>query len=294
MLSRAGRLVRRSFDQLTRTNDPRISVWYDSVAVQWVIDPSLSLEADTVLRANGEYVADGALNYTYLEFRERSDTKFTRRFDPAQASFDTGRYVGLPSGLVIPESYNGNPDPGQGIRNQHVSQLAPIYATGGSAGDILQSRLISAAEVHFILAEAALKGWNAGSAEDHYNQAIRLSLDTWDEGNDFEAFIAQPEVAYAGTLEQLITQKWVASWTVATEAWMDYRRTGFPALQVGPASDQPVVAVRFPYGNDELDNNTSNANAAIGRLEVTSYSGSVGADSPWSKMWLLQGTEAPW
>ena len=281
-------------DQLVNTNDPRISVWYDSVAVQWVPDPSLSLEVDTILRANGDYVDDGALTYTYLEFMERRGIKFTRRFDPDEASFDTGLYVGLPPGLTIPESYNGNPDPGQGIRNQHVSQLAPIYATAGSAGDILQARLISAAEVSFILAEAALKGWNVGNAEEHYTNAIRFSLDTWGKGGGFDDFIAQPGVAYEGTLEQLITQKWVASWTTATEAWMDYRRTGFPALQVGPASDQPVVAVRYPYGNDELDNNTSNANAAIDRLEVTQYSGSVGADSPWSKMWVLQGTGAPW
>jgi hypothetical protein len=75
---------------------------------------------------------------------------------------------------------------------------------------------------------------------------------------------------------------------------MDYRRTGYPDLQVGPASDQPVVAVRFPYGNDELNNNVDNANAAISRLEITPYSGAVGADSRWSKMWLLQGTNKPW
>ena len=281
-------------DQLTGTNDPRISVWYDSVAVQWVPDLSLPLETDTVLRVNGEYVDDGALTYTYLDFMDRRDTKFTRRFDPNEASFDTGLYVGLPPGLTIPESYNGNPDPGQGIRNQHVSQLAPIYATGGSAGDILQARVISAAEVSFILAEAALKGWNTGNAEEHYLNAIQFSLDTWGEGDRFDEFVGQPGVAFDGTLAQLMTQKWVASWTAATEAWMDYRRTGFPALQVGPAADQPVVAVRYPYGNDELDNNTSNTNAAIDRLEVTQYSGSVGADSPWSKMWLLQGTGAPW
>ncbi|MFP4096382.1 MAG: hypothetical protein ACLFUB_18010 [Cyclobacteriaceae bacterium] len=63
---------------------------------------------------------------------------------------------------------------------------------------------------------------------------------------------------------------------------------------MGPASDQPVVALRYPYGNDELNNNTSHTDAAIERLEVTQYSGAVGADSPWSKMWVLQGTARPW
>lgn len=281
-------------EQLTGSRDPRISVWFDSVAVQWVADPSLPVAVEDVIRAEGEVVDGEVVSYTYLEFMDKQDTKFTRRFDPAEASYDTDLYVGLPPGLTIPESYNGNPDPGQGTRNQHISQLAPIYATAGSPGDILKARIISAAEVSFILAEAALKGWNAGNAEEHYYNALQNSLDTWGKGGEYETFVGQPGVAFDGTMEQVMTQKWIASWTAATEAWMDYRRTGLPALQVGPASDQPVVALRFPYGNDELNNNTSNASAAIDRLEVTQYSGVVGADSPWSKMWLLQGTSKPW
>ncbi len=281
-------------DQMVSTHDPRISVWFDSVAVQWVADPGLPTDVEGVLRADGEVVSDGAVTYTYLEFMNKRDTKFTRHFNPNAASYDTSLYVGLPPGLTIPESYNGNPDPGQGTRNQHVSQLAPIYSTAGAAGDILKARIISAAEVSFILAEAALYGWNVGDAATHYNNAIQYSLNTWGRGDEYSSFMAEPGVAFDGTLQQVITQKWVASWTAATEAWMDYRRTGFPALQVGPASDQPVVALRYPYGGDELNNNTSNANVAIDRLEITQYSGSVGADSPWSKMWVLQGTGKPW
>ena len=175
-----------------------------------------------------------------------------------------------------------------------MSQLAPIYSTAGSRGSILKARIISAAEVSFILAEAALKGYAVGSAEDHYNDAIQHSLTTWGKGSEFNSFIAVPGVAFNGTVEQVITQKWVASWTAATEAWMDFRRTGFPALQAGPAATQPVVAVRFRYGNDELNNNTTNANAAVSRLEVTPYSGAVGANSQWSKPWIIQGTGEPW
>jgi len=279
-------------EQLTSTNDPRVSVWFDSVAVQWVPDPGLATDEEDFIRADGDPL--GVETFTYLEFQAMSDTKFTRHYNPNAVEYNDDVYVGLPPALIIPESYNGNPDPGQGIRNQHVSQLAPIYATAGSPGDILKARIISAAEVSFILAEAALKGWSVGNAEEHYNNAIMHSLTTWGKADEYDAFIAQPGVAYEGTLEQVITQKWVASWTAASEAWMDYRRTGFPNLQVGPASDQPVVAVRFPYGNDEYNNNTANTNAAIDDLEITSYSGAVGKDSPWSKMWLLQGTNKPW
>lgn len=280
-------------NQLVSTSDPRISVWFDPVAVQWEPDQQLDSEVEDILRVDGIPIETGEVTLSYLEFMEMRDTDFTRRFNPKMVNYDTGEYVGLPPGLLTPDSYNGNPDPGQGVRNQHVSQLAPVYATGGSPGDILKARIISAAEVSFILAEAALKGWNVGSAEDHYENAIMQSLMTWGKADAYDSFIAQPGIAYNGTVEQVMTQKWVASWTAATEAWMDYRRTGMPALEAGPASDQPVVAIRFPYGNDELNNNTSNANSAIENLEVTQYSES-GADSQWSKMWVLQGTGKPW
>jgi hypothetical protein len=274
------------------TNDPRISVWFDPVAVQWVADPGLATDVEDFIRANGQPLAVNT--YSYLQFQEMRGTKFTRRFNPNDVTYNDDLYVGLPPGLTIPASHNGNPDPGQGTRNQHVSQLAPVYATGGSKGSILKARIISAAEVSFILAEAALNGYSVGSAEDHYNDAIQHSLTTWGKGDKFSTFIAEPGVAFDGTVEQVITQKWVASWTAATEAWMDYRRTGFPALQAGPAATQPVVAVRFTYGNDELNNNTSNANTAATRLEVTPYSGAVGANSQWSKPWVIQGTGEPW
>lgn len=279
-------------DQLLDTNDPRISVWFDPVAVQWVAEPTLPEASEDEILADG--TPTGVVTYSYLEFQEMRNTKFTRRFNPNEVSYNDDLYVGLPPGLLVPSSYNGNPDPAQGTQNQHISHLAPIYATGGSPGSILKARLISAAEVSFILAEAALGGYNVGDAKGHYNDGIRHSLTTWGKADEYDTFIAEPGVDFEGTVEQVITQKWVASWTAATEAWMDFRRTGYPALQAGPASPQPVVAVRFPYGSDELDHNTENVNAAAKKLEITPYSGAVGANSAWSKPWIIQDTGKPW
>jgi hypothetical protein len=92
----------------------------------------------------------------------------------------------------------------------------------------------------------------------------------------------------------VIEQKWIASWSSATESWMDYRRTGLPALQTGPASPEPVLPVRFIYSDDETLRNESNANEAIDRLEETDYSNLRGANSQWSKPWIIQGTGKPW
>lgn len=280
-------------DQLVSTDDPRLEVWIDPVHCRWVPDEDLPTAVDPFIRKNGELL-EGVTALEDIEFMEAiaQGDVFTRRYNPnlVSADLDASLYVGLPAGLAQPSSYNLNPTPGQSVENQHVSQLSEIYRQGGD--DLLQARLISAAEVHFILAEAALKGWSVGNAEMHYQNGIRASLNAWNVGDQYDEFIQQ--VAFDGTLEQLIRQKWVASWTAATEAWFDFRRTGLPALTAGPAAAQPVLPVRFNYGSDELNNNEANALEAVGRLEITDYSGARGKDSQWSKIWLLQGTGKPW
>ena len=101
-------------------------------------------------------------------------------------------------------------------------------------------------------------------------------------------------VTFDGTLEQIMEQKWIAAWTAAAEAWFDYRRTGFPALEAGTIVKRPALPLRFYYSLDELDYNPDNASRAISGLEETSFSAPDGKNSAWSKMWVLQGTGKPY
>ncbi|MDH3650530.1 MAG: SusD/RagB family nutrient-binding outer membrane lipoprotein [Saprospiraceae bacterium] len=280
-------------DQLISSEDPRLSVWIDPVHCQWLADLDLETDLDIYIRKNGELM-DGVQTLKDEEFirlKGQGDI-FTRHYNPnmGAAHLDDNQYVGLPVGLRQPSSYNLNPTPGQSVENQHVSQLSSIYREGG--GDMLNARLITASEVSFILAEASLKGWSVGSAQIHYEEAIRNSLETWGVSDQFDMFIIK--VAYNGSLKQIMQQKWVSSWTYATESWFDFRRTGLPTLESGPAAAQPVLPVRFNYGLDELINNEENTQSAINQLEITPYSGARGNDSQWSKTWLLQETGKPW
>src|SRR5690606_398640 len=143
-------------------------------------------------------------------------------------------------------------------------------------------------------AEAALKGWSVGDAEHHYNEGVRQSLETWAVGDEYGDYINHAGVAYDGTVAQVIEQKWIASWTAATEAWFDYRRTGYPDLKAGPAALRQALPVRFYYMQDELGINRQNAEQALERLEVTAHSQADDKNSAWSKPWLLQGTGKPW
>mgnify|MGYP000883686782 CR=1 FL=1 len=107
-------------------------------------------------------------------------------------------------------------------------------------------------------------------------------------------YIAGADVKYNGTLQQIIEQKWIASWTAAQEAWFDYRRTGFPELKTGPQAKRSVLPVRFYYMLDERNLNKTNTESAMSKLETTPYSTVDGKNSPWSKPWVIQGTGKPW
>ena len=282
-------------NSLVATGDPRLKVWLAPVYVRWVADETLTTDVDKFIRKDG-VIQQGVSYLTDLVLlaEVKKGSKYTRHYNPKlyKGTLDTGEYVGVPAGLIQPDTYNNNPTPGQTVQNQHVSQLAEVYR--GSSGGLLKARLASSAEASFILAEAALKGWSVGTAQANYNAGVKNSLETWGVGSQYDAFIAKQGVAFNNTLAQVMEQKWLANWTMATEAWFDYRRTGLPALKAGPASPEPVVAVRFNYGDNEVNFNRTNADAAINKLEVTKHSGLRGKNSQWSKPWVLQGTNKPW
>lgn len=277
-------------EQLNTTNDPRRAVWFEPAQVRWVQDLTVT-GADDFMYIDG---VQSPFRPDWKDYRGATET-FTRHYNPNDVTYDDAEYVGIPAGIFQSENqfYNGNPVGGQGRHNIHVSMMTETFMDGqASPGDMLQSRIVSAAEMHFTLAEMALQGWNVGDAKTHYEAGIMNSLEVWGVADEYNTFIA--EVAYDGTVEQIITQKWVASFTSATEAWNDYKRTGYPELSVGPGAAQPVPAIRFGYGSDELNNNTANVNAGIESLEITPYSGQLGKDSPYSKQWVIQGTGTPW
>jgi hypothetical protein len=137
--------------------------------------------------------------------------------------------------------------------------------------------LIDYAEVEFLLAEAAARGFNVpGTAEEHYNNAITASILDWGgTEEDAQLYLANPGVAYstaAGDFRQKIgTQKWLALYNRGHEAWTEYRRLDAPALNTvaNPIADFPL---RYTYPVNEQNLNTRNydaASTAIGGDEVT-------------------------
>ncbi|MEZ4904980.1 MAG: SusD/RagB family nutrient-binding outer membrane lipoprotein [Spirosomataceae bacterium] len=275
-------------------NDPRLKVWFAPVYVRWVADETLPTAVDKFIRKDGVIQTVSYLTDIAFLAEVKKGAKFTRHYNPKlyTGTLDTNEYVGIPAGLRQPDYYNNNPTPGQTVQNQHVSQLAEVYR--GSSGGLLKARLASSAEASFILAEAATKGWAVGTAQSHYNAGVKNSLETWGVGAQYDAYIVKSGVAFNNTLAQIMEQKWIAGWTAASEAWFDYRRTGLPALKAGQASSEPVLPVRFNYGDNEINFNRTNTDNAINKLETTKHSGLRGKNSQWSKPWIIQGTGKPW
>ena len=127
--------------------------------------------------------------------------------------------------------------------------------------------IFNSAEVAFLRAEGALKGWNmGGTAKDFYNEGIRLSfsehgisgadsyitnntnvpedydcpLDSkYNYTNPCKLTVAWDDGSGADVkeknLERILTQKMIANFPIGNETWADFRRTGYPA--VFPAYD---------------------------------------------------------
>ena len=274
---------------LQNLNDPRIGVFANKVQI--------FLKVVDDLPPGSDYITDTVINGESRKVRYISPDILSSRNLTVNDINEDPNYVGLPIALTGPQAYNLSPDLNQASHNPHVSWVNSIYAN--SKGPLLKARLMSAAEVHFIIAEAkAVKGWTSADAENEYYAGIRSSLETWGLSSEYSDYIQQPGVVFNNTQQQIIEQKWIANWTSATESWFDFRRTGYPELHgVQGRTIAPELPVRFYYPKAEQNLNSANEQAAADKLEVTNYSG-FGADgnknSPWSKIWVLQGTGKPW
>jgi hypothetical protein len=255
-------------------NDPRLGVYANKIEI-----PLKKVEGENIDR-----IVNGI-----REISQDIIDDYTESWGVG-VDFDT-EYVGIPPSVYAAPQYNLNPNLDQAVYNPHCSQLNDMYKQ--TSGDLLLMRLMSAAEVHFILAEAASYGWAPGSAEEHYEAGIQQSFNAWGVGDAFAGYIGG--APYSG-LESIIEQKWIASWTAAAEAWFDWRRTGLPELETGESARRQALPLRFYYHfADEISKNTVNAEEAISRLEPTQYKGSDPSNnSAWSKTWLLQGTGKPY
>lgn len=202
-----------------------------------------------------------------------------------------------------------------GIRNGIAIPSKDTYK-GFSKLALLPShiQLLTAAEVYFLRAEAALYGWKgAGDAASNYEQGVYLSfqqygitaayndyihnstyvskpyIDPQNANNNIDTPLSKITIQWddhattACKLERIITQKWIAVFPDGQEAWSEFRRTGYPRLfpivvnNSGGKIPTETFIRRIPFIQFEYTTNQAGVNRAIATLK--------GADNGGTRLW---------
>jgi SusD/RagB-like outer membrane lipoprotein len=214
------------------------------------------------------------------------DPRLPVYFLPDTNTNHTTEYHGIRIGCNIP------PKPFySGFSKYNYNTLFTISAT---------ELIMTAAEISFLKAEAAIRGWaGAGDAQTDYETGIQLSMQQ--NGVSGAVYIANdtskpaPYKDYLDTvcnspamsaitikwdpaasnevkLERIITQKWLAMFPEGQEAWTDFRRTGYPKLfpvvvnSSGGTIDTKIQVRRLAYPQSEATINPEGEKGGIALL----------------------------
>lgn len=203
-------------------------------------------------------------------------------FTPDWQIIEVDGYAGIRIGIDV--------DNKEGVINTYSKQLI------GKNDPITW---MTAAEVAFLCAEGALRGWDmGGTARALYEQGITLSFEQWGAAgadvymadavstpeayNDplymHSTYTPQSDItiawedradAFERNLERIITQKWIAIYPLGVEAWSEQRRTGYPKLlpvvenKSGGVIDSQARIRRLWYSPHEYGENRRNIENAI-------------------------------
>ena len=120
--------------------------------------------------------------------------------------------------------------------------------------------LMSVAELYFIKAEAdAALGNNAEASTNLQNGITRSMLKSGADFDDIRELYIQDAIFFAQdtSLENIITHKYIDGFGT-NQPYADWRRTGFPQLDLAIGAVIPQIPTRFPYPQDELNYNAAN------------------------------------
>ena len=207
--------------------------------------------------------------------------------------------------------------PGQfkGVRTGIEIAAKADHVDFSGIGPIVNSKeivLMTTAEVYFLRAEGALRGWNMGAdAKSLYESGISSSFSQLgasgaaayivDNVKTAKAYVdpnfpvnngaALNNVTVAWNaastnevkLQKIITQKWIAGFPEGQEAWSEYRRTGYPKLlpvlknTSGGKIDSNLGVRRVNFVQAEKDGNAGGVATGVSKLG--------GADNGGTRLW---------
>lgn len=172
------------------------------------------------------------------------------------------------------------------LNGQNASASSISVANYSLSGTIFRERtgdldanFLTAWETQLLLAEAAERGFLNADAKNLYEMGVKLAFEYWLTPMS-ATYLSSGAAAYgangADKLQQIITQKWLGNIVNGYEGWIEYRRTGFPALKPIAASlNNNLIPVRMPYPTDEDALNTTNFKSAAAATNGNSINAPV-------------------
>ncbi|MEQ8413735.1 MAG: SusD/RagB family nutrient-binding outer membrane lipoprotein [Imperialibacter sp.] len=184
--------------------------------------------------------------------------------------------VGVLSGTIAADiamaTYRG--PKGGGLNYSQMN----IYSV---ASPVAPRVFVTYAQTSLLLAEAAAMGWISGSAQDFYEDGIAADMQWYSQypnsevtASEIATYLSQPGVAFdaANALELINTQYWVVNISNGSEAFANFRRSGFPTLSRNDFDDSLLAnggdgfVRRMSYPDRESSANETNYSAAAAAM----------------------------
>lgn len=194
-----------------------------------------------------------------------------------------------PSGYesdIMKEIALTNPSAATSMARETEPKLANNFLKSDNPGVV-----ITYAEINFLLAEAALKGWNvSGTVADLYAKGVRASMNFLSDNYgcdkitdaEFNTFITNNGIGYTDDQKKaaINTQAWILHFTNPAESWANVRRSGYPRLKSPAEYDFAQfltggadIPVRLSYPVLESSYNKQRYEEALSRM---------GGDNSWN------------
>lgn len=162
-------------------------------------------------------------------------------------------------------TYPAAPNTFRGHKNGEASESDSTVSWVGTyfSNEDASLSIASFADQKFTEAEATLIVSGPGAADLPYREGIRANMQKLGIANAaIDAYIAaQPPLASAANpLEEIIIQKYIANY-LKVESWNDWRRTGFPRLEIVDQAMLPGIPQRVRTPGSELTNNINQVRA---------------------------------
>lgn len=229
-------------------------------------------------------VDQGSRISTSFMSRMNGDPRKTRLFmRNGDKNQDAANLIGMKNGLKNDPytDLDGNDIPAAG--DTTVYAMAATELQSITAPMVLQTY----AEVEFLKAEAAIRGWISTSDKDHYEAGVTAGMQMLEgiygttpiSGAEISTFLAGDGAYKSGgsvgeRWEQVMDQYFIATYLNEYEAYANWRRSGFPNITATrhPGSyTAGQFMVRMIYPTAESGSNAANYAAAVANQGADSY-----------------------